>query len=575
MKIDFSKHQGYCFGVRRAMDLAFKSLAQSGPVYSHGSLIHNRAAGDLLAAKGLKLWPGFVEKGTLATVIVRAHGLAPLAMEELVSQGVKVVDATCPRVLWVQRLVRAEASLGRTVLIWGSAGHPEVEGLLGHSLGQGLVIAGPEDIEKLPDFAATFLVAQTTQDLEIWSSVVAATLKRWPDAKYRDTICRATFNRQTETKRLCRTAQALVVVGGRDSANTQRLAEIGRKAGLPTLAVEGPEEIEPGFVAEIQSVGLAAGASTPIWRIRAVAQRLEALARRQGGSPKDFFRRLLRSLALSNLYVGLGAGALGWAMAKWSGFVPPSFFFGLYFFYVQAMHLLNGFLDRESARHNDPDRAVFLSQYRWPLAFCGITCLFLALSAAHLAGPWVLTQLLIQSALGLAYALPWPFRVFGFKRLSELPLSKTISTSVGWAALLSLPAILADPPLMARDLAGLKLTGLIFGEVFLEVLSRAMIMDLRETQGDWLFGRQTIASFLGRSGAIKLLATILGVWAIYLLTIWFMGGPSVILWLLVFGPIYNALFLKRYWRGLGLMGYQMDIILDARLLICGVAYWLL
>jgi 4-hydroxy-3-methylbut-2-enyl diphosphate reductase len=556
------------------MDLAFKSLAQPGQVYSHGSLIHNRAAGDLLAEKGLRLWPGYDDSGQ-ATVIVRAHGLPPSAFAELRSQKVTVVDATCPRVLWIQRLVNAEASRGKTILIWGTAGHPEVEGLLGYSQNRGLVISSPKEVETVPDCPEVFLVAQTTQDLEIWPEVLAAVLQRWPQAHSRDTICRATFNRQKEVRRQCQTAQALVVVGGRDSANTQRLVEIGRRAQVTTLAVEDPEEIEAGFLDGVDKVALAAGASTPIWRIRAVAQRLEALARRQGHSPLDFGRRFLRALVLSNIYVGLGAGAMGWAMAKWSGFSPPAYFFGLYFFYVQAMHLLNGFLDRESARRNDPDRAVFLSQYRWPLAICGICSLILALSAAYLAGFWVLTQLLIQSALGLAYAMPWPFRLFGVRRLSELPLSKTISTAVGWAALLSLPAILSDPPLIAPDWAGVKLTGGLFGAVFLGILSRSMIMDFRETQGDWLFGRQTMASVLGREGAFRLMAIILVVWFVYLALAWLLGGPNIILWLILFGPAYLAILLRRCWRGLGLMGYQFDIILDAQLLICGLSYWLL
>jgi 4-hydroxy-3-methylbut-2-enyl diphosphate reductase len=558
------------------MDLAFQSLArETGPVYSHGPLIHNQPAGRLLTDKGLRLWPGSDDSGT-ATVIIRAHGLPPAALAELARQPVKVVDATCPRVVWVQKLVNKEASLGKTVLIWGSVGHPEVEGLLGYAQGQGLVIGGPADVAGLPDSQETFLVAQTTQDLDLWPEVWAAVLKRWPRAQSKNTICQATVIRQKETRRLCQTAQSLVVVGGRDSGNTQRLAAIGRQAQIPTLAVEGPLEIEPSFLEGVDSVALSAGASTPIWQIRAVKQRLEALARRQGNSPPAFVRRLFRALALSNIYVGLGAGCLGLAMAKLAQVDPPGFFFGLSFFYVQAMHLLNGFLDRESARYNDPDRAVFYSQYRWPLVACGIASLGLSLSAAYLAGWLVLTQLLAQSALGLAYALPWPFRRFGVRRLSDLPLSKTLSTAGGWAALLALPFLLADPPLLPRAESGYRLVGVIGGAVFLNVLSRALIMDLEEALGDRLFGRKTLATFLGRAGAIRLLRVILVFWALYLGWVWLEYGLApLVLWLALFGPIYNAIFLRLYWRGLGLMGFQLDLILDAQFIFSGLAFWLL
>jgi 4-hydroxy-3-methylbut-2-enyl diphosphate reductase len=370
-------------------------------------------------------------------------------------------------------------------------------------------------------------------------------------------------------------AGALVVVGGKESGNTQRLADIGRKRGLPTLAVEGPEDITADFLLGQEAVAVAAGASTPVWQIRAVLQKLQALERDRGNSPPAFFSRLFRALALSNIYVGLGAGALGFTMAKWAGIKLPSFYFGLYFFYVQAMHLLNGFLDRESARYNDPDRAAFLAQYRLPLVLCGVLSLFLSLSAANLAGPWVLAQLLTQSALGLAYAMPWPFRVFKVRRLSDLPLSKTLSTALGWAALLTGPAILASPPLIPRTGAGLALGALLAGVVFLNVLTRTMIMDLQEALGDQLFGQKSVATILGRAGAIRLLAILLVVWAVYLMVALILGGPLIIWWLLIFGPIYNALILRRHWRGLGLMGFKLDLLLDAQFLYMGLGLWLL
>jgi 4-hydroxy-3-methylbut-2-enyl diphosphate reductase len=560
------------------MDLAFQNLAQAvGPVYGYGPLIHNKPAGELLADKGLKLWPGpaGLKLDEKATVIVRAHGLPPKAWADLERLPVKVVDATCPRVLGVQKLVAKEAAKGSAVLIWGTLGHPEVEGLLGYADDKGLVISGPQDILALPDLKDVFLVAQTTQDLELWPEVIAAVKSRWPLARFKDTICLATVNRQKETQRLCLNAQALVVVGGKESANTLRLAEIGRRAGLPTLAVEGPEEIESSFAEGLSQVALTAGASTPIWQLRAVAQKLEALERSRGSSPPDFVARLFRALALSNIYVGLGAGALSLAVAKWGGFNPADFYFGLAFFYVQAMHLLNGFLDRESSRYNDPDRAVFLSQYRLALAFCGASSLFLALSAANLAGPWVLAQMLIQSALGLAYALPLPVKVFKVRRLSDLPLSKTLSIAGGWAVLLAGPAILADPPLIPRTMEGLKLISLIGGAIFLNVLTRTIIMDLEEAFGDRLFGRKTLVYLLGRDRALMILGLVMVLGAIYLLTAYFKGAPTIVLWLFFCGPLYNALFLLRYFRGLGLMGFKLDLILDAQFLLAGLGLWLL
>jgi 4-hydroxy-3-methylbut-2-enyl diphosphate reductase len=471
--------------------------------------------------------------------------------------------------------VAIEAQKGLNVLIWGAAEHPEVAGLLGYAEGLGHAFLGPEDVAGLPDFSKVLLVAQTTQNQDLWPEVKAAVLSRWPNALIRDTICLATINRQEETRRLCRTAESLVVVGGKDSGNTQRLVEIGQKAGIPTLAVEGPEDVRAEFFEGTRQVAIAAGASTPIWQIRAVAQKLEAVSRIRGASPFAIAKRLFRALALSNVYVGLGAGALGYAIAKWAGFEPPGYFFGLYFFYVQAMHLLNGFLDRASSRYNDPDRAVFLSKYRLSLAAFGVSSLGLSLSAAFLAGRLALLQLLIQSFLGLAYAMPWPFKLFKVRRLSDLPMSKTLSTAGGWAVLLVGPAILADPPLIPRTLEGVKLAFILGGAVFLNVLARSAIMESQEAFGDRLFGRRTLVSYLGRSGTIRFLTFILIVWGAYLLGAYAFGGPNVILWLILWGPIYNAVFLKIHWKGLGLLGFRLDLILDAQFLFAGLGFWLL
>ncbi|MGL4208140.1 MAG: 4-hydroxy-3-methylbut-2-enyl diphosphate reductase, partial [Candidatus Adiutrix sp.] len=146
------------------MDMAFKELARSRrKVFSHGKLIHNEPALELLAQKGLKTWNG--EKG--ATVIIRAHGLAPDEKKNL-QKVAYVRDATCPKVLQVQRLVSAQAALGRNVIVWGASDHPEVVGIIGHANGLGWVVKNPIDVQKLPPMSAVLLVAQTTQETHKW-----------------------------------------------------------------------------------------------------------------------------------------------------------------------------------------------------------------------------------------------------------------------------------------------------------------------------------------------------------------------------------------------------------------------
>jgi 4-hydroxy-3-methylbut-2-enyl diphosphate reductase len=563
------------------MNLTFACLERRrGPVYSHGPLIHNRGALDLLASKGLRAWPpGEGEPvDPRATVIVRAHGLAPVEERKLRATGVKVVDATCPRVAGVQRLVANHVEGGGSVIIWGSAGHPEVEGLLGYAGGLGWVIAGPGEALALPELKNVLLVAQTTQDKEMWPGVTEAVASRFPSAKMVDTICQATVNRQSEARRLASECGALVIVGGRDSGNTKRLGLLGERAGLPTMVVEGPEDIGPGFVEGLSSVGLAAGASTPLWQIRSVRQRLEELSRSSESTPISFIKRFIRTLVLSNIYIGLGAGCLGLAVAEATGYTVSAFYFGLFFFFVHFMHLLNAFVDRASTRTNDPDRAVFMLKYRRVLIFCGLVSFMLSISGAYLAGPLVLGLLAFLTVSRVLYNIPFPWR--GLKYLDaasvkDLPMAKTLAISLGWAAWLSVPLIASSPPILPRSVEGLALTVIACALVFFNLLARTLVMDFQDWLGDRMFGSRTSVTLLGWRRAAMLVWALIACWALFIVFAHVFFLPdSPILALLLPGPAMNAITLRYLLRHIGMGGYLFDFCLDGQFLLSALFVWL-
>jgi 4-hydroxy-3-methylbut-2-enyl diphosphate reductase len=563
------------------MNLTFGCLERGkGPVYSHGPLIHNQKALDLLESKGLLAWPpgGLATAAPGATVIIRAHGLAPEAEARLRASGIGVVDATCPRVAGVQRLVAHEVGQGLDIVIWGTAGHPEVEGLLGYALGRGHVVAGPEDVAGLGGLGRVLLVAQTTQDLERWPEMEKAVGERFPGARMVNTVCQATAKRQSEARRLAGECGALVVVGGRDSGNTGRLGQIGRGAGLPTIVVEDPGEIGPEFVRGVASVGLVAGASTPLWQIRSVRQKLEELDRVGESSPISFLKRLTRALVLSNIYIGLGAGCLGQAMARVLGLGLPGVFFGLFFFLIQAMHLLNAFVDRGSSRSNDPDRNVFLVKYRGFLVVCGAASFLFSLSAAWLAGPGVLALVLFLALCRLAYALPVLGGLlgrWGVRSAKDLPLAKTLATGLGWAILLSLAPLLASPPVIPRTVGGVAMSGLVLALVLINLLCRTLVMDFQDWLGDRMFGGRTSVTLLGWGRASRLVWGLISFWAAFMLAAWLLWLPrSPIPAMLVPGPALNALTLWHLHRRVGMGGYMFDFLLDGQFLLTGLAAWL-
>jgi 4-hydroxy-3-methylbut-2-enyl diphosphate reductase len=570
---------GYCFGVRRAMDLAFSLLERSpGPVYSHGPMIHNRQAMEILGRKGLGAWPedpGALEglDRSKITVIIRAHGLAPAAEAALRETGVALADATCPRVAEVQRLVAQEAAAGADVIIWGAAGHPEVEGLMGYAAGRGRVLSGPEAVAGLGELGAVTLVAQTTQNLDLWPEVEAAVRARFPAVKAVNTICQATVNRQSEARRLAEECEALVVVGDRHSGNTRRLFEIGRAKGLRTVSVEGPEEIGPELVEGVASVGLVAGASTPHWQSRLVQQRLMALGRASQNSPLAFALRLLRALVLSNIHVGLGSGCLGWALARGMGYELPGHLFGLFFFFTQAMHLMNGYLDLNVARYNDLDRADFLLKYRPFLLALGLGSMLLSLTSAWLAGRPVLGFILMLSVLAYLYAVPWPMSPlgrWGVRRLKDVPLSKSLCTALGWASLLTVPPFLAEPRLLALGARDLELAGWAYAFVFFQVFSRSLRVDFQDSLGDRIFGRRTVVTILGWRLATRVLLASLLIWAglITAASLRFPGGPLP--WLMVSGPLYNAALLPWLVKKGRLSGFAFDALLDSQFLLAAL-----
>lgn len=576
MKIILAKNLGYCLGVRRAMELAFTAVNQRrGTVYCHGPLIHNQPAMELLASKGLKLYDPQNPPSDLkeARLIIRAHGLPPLEEAKVRTLFPVIIDATCPKVVAVQRLIAKKAAEGKSILIWGTAGHPEVEGLLGYALGRGVVFGNLQELERLPEYQDIFLVSQTTQDSEIFPEIEAAVLKRYPKAhtEIHKTICEATRLRQEGVKTLCEKANALVIVGGKNSGNTRRLEDLGKKLKIPTVAVEGPLEIPPGFVKERTRIAVASGASTPLWQIRRVYQALSAVGRVSDHNILAFIMRFFRALVLSNIYIALGAGAMGWAMALVVGITLPTIFFGLFFAFTNAMHLLNGFLDQGSDKYNDPDRAEFLKKYYIPLVVLKIFTWLLSLFAANLAGPKVLIFLAILSILGMCYASPLPWgrlNNLGMARFKDVPLAKTLSISWGWSALLIFPYFLASPPFLPLTFKGLSQGVLAFGLIFIQVLARTFLKDLEEARGDRIFGLRSPADILGIRCSVKFLSALYLFWILYLScgVIINILQPWALL-LVISGPLYNALMLRRYLKKPGLGGFQFDIILDGQFLL--------
>ena len=273
MEIFRAEVLGFCFGVRRAIELAEAALHGKEEVNTLGPLVHNPQETARLDAAGIRA----VETTTdirSGTVVIRAHGARPETYARLRDRRLRIVDATCPFVTNSQRIARNLERDGYTLVIVGHPDHPEVEGILGYASSPAYVITKPEEIAALPADIHPGVIAQTTVNEETFLKVVAAISQRYARHAVFNTVCSATRERQQAARRLAAGVDAVYVVGGRDSSNTNRLAEVCRNVCPKTFLIETAEEIDPADLAEVRRVGITAGASTPDWLIDQVVDRL-------------------------------------------------------------------------------------------------------------------------------------------------------------------------------------------------------------------------------------------------------------------------------------------------------------
>ena len=283
MKIILAQPRGFCAGVVRAIDIVDRALAKYGaPVYVRHEIVHNRHVVESLKAKGARFVEDLDEVPEGAVTIFSAHGVSRKVENEAKSRSLPTIDATCPLVTKVHNQGRRYIAQGRAVIFIGHAGHPEVEGTLGQIDGELHLVENEDDVERLsiPVDAPIAYITQTTLSVDDTRGVIAALHRRFSDVagpEIRD-ICYATQNRQTAARELSRIADVLIVVGARNSSNSNRLREIGEEAGLPSYLVANSSEIDTEWVRNVGIVGVTAGASAPEIVVDDVVQTLMQIA---------------------------------------------------------------------------------------------------------------------------------------------------------------------------------------------------------------------------------------------------------------------------------------------------------
>ena len=275
--IEVAREAGACYGVERALKMARTAAGESkGNVHTLGPLIHNPVVVAELERDGVHVAVA-PEVGAGATLLLRTHGVAPQVEVAARESGATVLDATCPFVKKVHKAVERLASEGYQIVIVGEKGHPEVEGTLGHAP-EALVVGSPAELEGSSLGRRVGVVVQTTMALEVLESVVDALLGQCEEVRVLNTICDATSKHQEAARELASRANVIVVIGGRNSANTTHLAQICAVACPRTHHVETADELEAAWFADASLVGVTAGASTPHAHIESVCAAIERIS---------------------------------------------------------------------------------------------------------------------------------------------------------------------------------------------------------------------------------------------------------------------------------------------------------
>lgn len=286
MKIKIAKHIGFCFGVRRAVDIAHQTLDKDGRFFCLGPLIHNPQEVKRLSEKGLAIVDNINGLKRDDTFIIRSHGLLPDLIESVKKSGARPVDATCPFVKKAQNICKTLSEEGFDIIVMGDRHHPEVKSIVGFANGKAAVVESMKDLKQLKlNSKKVGVVAQTTQSKNDFHKLVKALLEKYngkcgfDELRVFDTICGDSSARQLNARKISAACDAIVVIGGKNSANTRRLVKICKEKITRTYHVETNDDIEPKWFRGVKCVGVVSGASTPDWIIQDVVKNLSRIRR--------------------------------------------------------------------------------------------------------------------------------------------------------------------------------------------------------------------------------------------------------------------------------------------------------
>jgi 4-hydroxy-3-methylbut-2-enyl diphosphate reductase len=568
MKIILAKNAGFCMGVRKAVDIVLREAdSRNGPIYIYGPLIHNPQAMEWLRAKNVGVLNDLEKLKKDMVMVIRTHGISPQDRNIIKEKGSQICDATCPRVGRIQSIIKRQKQKGFWTLIIGDKGHPEVEALLAFAGEKGIIIEKENDINSLPALEKVCVVCQSTQNRKKFRRFSKKIREKYKNCIIFDTLCNSTLERQREAKRLAKNVDAMIVVGGRNSANTHQLAAISRSTGTPTFHIETDKELKPEMIKDYDIIGVTAGASTPHWIIKQVISRLKELKRR--GRITNWLIKAGHFLINSHLYVALGAACLSYATSILLGITPQWKLIIMAFSYIFSMHIINYFTDKSAFQLAQPHRLDFYLRNRRFLIAAAIIFISLSIIFSLLQGLSSFIILSIAVFLGIIYNLKiiphnWLSKV-KIQRLRDIPASKDLAVALAWATIMVIIPVIEEPNKLFSP-------GSVAVFLYIAILSyiRSVIFGIRGIQEDVIVGKEATSAVIGKEKIKIMLGLLTAAMAFILLLSGRLGFMTELSYYMILVVIFTAIYLYLYHRRIIAKGIWFEAVIDVQFFIAGI-----
>jgi len=493
MKITLARHSGFCMGVRNAiLRIVHEINKTEGELFVYGPLIHNPQTIDVLHSRGMKT-VNSLDGIEGRSVVVRTHGIPVNELKYLKQCAARAINLTCPRVARVQAIIKKESGRGCHTIITGDRDHAEVTGLMSYASHGVSVISDLGEISSIPPSASYVLVSQTTFDRSLFNRIVDRILARYPNVQVHDTICDSTRYRQEDViKGILQGNDTLVVVGGKNSANTKRLAQIGRDNMVKTLHVETEEELNESDFADSKSVLVTAGTSTPGWIINNILEKLYDINFRKGNIVVKAVISLLQFIVRTNLFSSLAAYYITLMAMNYAGIAEDRAFPTLSFLYIFSMYTINNYFDKNLLKLSNPYKYDIYKKYGLPLLLVSIASMAVSIQIATRFSLLSIAVIIGSYALGFIYSTG-PIKVFVKHYLPKM-LRKIYNSKIvvcfGWTIITVLVPMIE---MSASGPAVISFSAYVLALIFL----RTALLDMIAFQGDLILGRETLPVLVG------------------------------------------------------------------------------